>query len=104
MQDKIKKRFIPDNFVDVLDVINLLKEFKQSRCYYCNSELFVLYKNKRNESMDTDRIDNSTAHADNVVISCLQCNLKKGTKGKQAFLFTKQLSVTKRDTNEIEDI
>lgn len=105
MQDKIKKRTIPDNFVDILDVIYLLKE-AQSRCYYCNSELFVLYKNKQEMSQWTlDRIDNSIAHTiDNVVISCLQCNLKKGTKGKQAFLFTKQLSVTKRDTIEIEDV
>ena len=97
--------YIPDNFVDILDVIHLLKE-AQSRCYYCNSELFVLYKNKQEMSQWTlDRIDNSIAHTtDNVVISCLQCNLKKGTKGKEAFLFTKQLSVTKRDTSEIEDV
>ena len=80
MQDKIKKRTIPDNFVDVLDVVQLLKE-SQSKCYYCNSELFVLYKNKQEMSQWTlDRIDNSIAHTiDNVVISCLQCNLKKGT-------------------------
>lgn len=105
MQDKIKKREIPNDFVDVLDVIILLKK-NQSKCYYCNSELFVLYKNSQEMSQWTlDRIDNSVAHTvNNVVISCLECNLKKGTKGKHAFLFTKQLSVTKREEKEIEDV
>ena len=43
-----------------------------------------------------DRINNDLGHnANNVVISCLDCNLKRRRTGKDAFLFTKQLTIVK---------
>ena len=52
-----------------------------------------------------DRLDNSVAHTtENVVISCLKCNLKKGCKTEEDFVFTKQLSITKKESEDIEDV
>ena len=52
-----------------------------------------------------DRLDNSIAHTtDNVVISCLNCNLKKGRKNEEDFTFTKQLTITKKESKDIEEV
>jgi len=52
-----------------------------------------------------DRLDNSVAHTtENVVISCLKCNLKKGCKNDVDFVFTKQLSITKKESDDIEEV
>ena len=45
-----------------------------------------------------DRINNDIGHfKDNVVICCLRCNLKKGTKNDEHFKFAKQM----KDNKEI---
>jgi hypothetical protein len=47
-----------------------------------------------------DRIDNSIGHdIDNIVISCLKCNLQRKTRSADKFAQTKQL-VIKRDNYE----
>jgi len=105
MQDKIKKRTIDVDFVDAVGITRMLRECKCG-CHYCKHDVFVLYKNTQEMRQWTlDRIDNSVAHsANNVVISCLECNLKKGRKDEDAFIFTKQLAVTKCESREIRDI
>jgi hypothetical protein len=44
-----------------------------------------------------DRIDNDVGHnADNVVVSCLECNLKRGTMDSDRFKYGKQIGLTFR--------
>jgi hypothetical protein len=67
------------------------------KCYYCKHSVNVFYKLPRDKSQWTlDRIDNSINHSkDNVVISCLGCNIKRGKKNSQDFLSGTQLQVVK---------
>jgi len=105
MQDKLKKRPTGDDFIDTYRIARMLWECKCG-CHYCKRDVFVLYKNTQEMHQWTlDRLDNSVAHSiNNVVVSCLECNLKKGCKGEDAFIFTKQLAVTKRESNDINDV
>jgi len=67
------------------------------KCYYCKEEVYILYKNIReNLQWTLDRVDNDLGHInDNLVISCLKCNLKRRKQNDIAFLFTKQLDIKK---------
>ena len=69
------------------------------KCYYCQLEMNVLYDISREASQWTvDRINNDLGHnKDNVLIACLECNLKRRNKSKSAFLFTKNLVISKCD-------
>ena len=66
--------------------------------------MLILSKKVRDQQQWTlDRIDNSLGHhKDNVVISCLQCNLKRRTTEIDRFTFTKQLKITKLSESESE--
>ena len=59
--------------------------------------MFLLYDIVREAKQWTlDRINNDIGHnTDNVLISCLECNLKRRRTNKDAFLFTKQLVIVK---------
>lgn len=67
------------------------------RCYYCHIDYLMLYKNKREPlQWSVDRIDNSRSHCEgNVVISCLQCNLKRRTRECKEFYDCKNMVVQK---------
>ena len=67
------------------------------RCYYCRKECVLLYKAVREPLQWTlDRLDNKKCHSkENVVVCCLNCNLKKGTKDEKKFKFTKQMRIIK---------
>ena len=69
------------------------------KCYYCNCNMKLFYKIVRDMQQWTlDRIDNNLPHKlDNIVISCLKCNLQRRCKDKEKFLFTKKLSIIKND-------
>lgn len=69
------------------------------RCCYCRQEVLVLYELVRERQQWTlDRIDNNRGHtADNVVIACLECNLKRRRVDNELFTFTRQLVVCKND-------
>ena len=68
------------------------------KCHYCKTEMFIIYEFVRELSQWTvDRIDNSKGHnKDNIVLSCLNCNLKKRRTTDEKFLFTKQLNLIKQ--------
>ena len=52
-----------------------------------------------------DRINNCNGHnKDNIVLSCLDCNLKRRNKNKDSFLFTKQLKVVRDNFTENIDV
>lgn len=97
-QDTIKKIYNELHFVDIRIVLQKLIDCNML-CFYCNCETYLLYENVRELTQWTlDRIDNSLGHNnDNFVISCLNCNIKRRKTNADKFLFTKQLSLIKRN-------
>jgi len=97
-QDLEKKVYEPQKIAKYADVLSFLLETK-AKCFYCFSEVFVLYEKVREGKQWTlDRINNDLGHnMDNVVLSCLECNLKRRCQSKDGFLFTKQLKIVKRE-------
>ena len=95
-QDIDKKVLCLEKFVTITDVIEQLDKATLC-CHYCYDPLFVLYKIVREMKQWTlDRINNDLGHNnDNIVISCLKCNLSRRRTNKDAFLFTKQLKLIK---------
>jgi hypothetical protein len=95
-QDVIKKRYNDSVFIKTEQVINKLYECSL-QCHYCKEKTFILYDLVREMKQWTlDRINNDEGHnTDNVIISCLDCNLKRRRTNKDAFLFTKQLNIIK---------
>jgi len=97
-QDIEKRRFDSLLFVSLERVIELLKEV-ECKCFYCQEGVMVLYEKVREKKQWTlDRINNDLGHNhDNVIISCLECNLKRRRLPKDGFLFTKQMVLIKTD-------
>jgi hypothetical protein len=93
-QDINKKRYNEDKFISFQEVLLLMNE-EEIKCYYCKCFMFVLYEFAReNKQWSLDRIDNDLGHnKDNIVLSCLECNLKKRKIRKESFLFTKNLKI-----------
>ena len=95
-QDIIKKRYDETAFIKTKEVIDKLYDCSL-KCHYCNEKTYILYDLVREMKQWTlDRINNNEGHnTDNVLISCLDCNLKRRRTSKDAFLFTKQLNIVK---------
>jgi hypothetical protein len=93
-QDVDKNRYDLNKFITFTDVVKLLAECKLL-CDYCSNETFVLYEIVRElRQWSLDRVDNDKGHnLGNVIISCLECNLKRRRTNKDAFMFTKKLSI-----------
>lgn len=97
-QDVSKSLFNGDLLISLNEVIEKLVICKLN-CYYCKDSMSILYNNIRDpKQWSLDRLDNNIGHyTDNVVISCLDCNLKRRRKNADAFLFTKQLKIVKQE-------
>jgi hypothetical protein len=97
-QDNIKKLFNNDKFINLESIINKMIEC-ELKCYYCKTEMNVLYDISREMKQWTvDRINNDLGHnLDNFYLACLECNLKRRRRSDEKFLFTKQLKIVKRD-------
>lgn len=97
-QDICKKRFDSNKIIQYEDVIQKMKE-QELKCHYCKEDMYILYEFSREHKQWTlDRINNDLGHnTDNVVLSCLDCNLKKRKKREDAYLFTKNLIITKNN-------
>lgn len=93
-QDRLKKMLNEDKFVSLDEVLRLLYECKL-KCHYCSNIMYIIYEIVRqNKQWSLDRIDNNQGHnKDNLVISCLECNLKRRRTNKDAFFFTKNLVI-----------
>ena len=95
-QDKKKDIYSEYHFISLQNTIQKLLECKL-KCKYCKKQMLLIYDNIREPLQWTlDRIDNDMGHnTDNVVISCLNCNLKRRNINMDKFLFTKQLKINK---------
>lgn len=96
-QDIIKKKYM-DNNINREETIEKLVISKMN-CYYCRRKMKLFYEEQRDPLQWTlDRVDNKQPHQnDNVVIACLECNLKRRMTDKDKFLFTKQLKIVKQE-------
>lgn len=97
-QDTEKRLFDADAFVKLEEVLKLMIESK-NKCYYCKEDVQVLYENVREPKQWTlDRINNKMGHNHgNLLIACLNCNLRRRTMHTERYVFTKQLNIVKRE-------
>lgn len=95
-QDKRNKKYNGDLFISNNAIIEKLVVSKL-KCHYCNNKVCITYNKIREKSQWTlDRINNDFGHNyDNVVISCLDCNLSRRCLDHKKFLFTKKLKIKK---------
>lgn len=95
-QDADKDFYSKDTFISLEDVIDKLLCSKL-KCFYCKCECELIYENVLSKRQWTlDRIENDAGHnTDNVVICCLECNLKRGTMDSGRFKYGKQLKFKK---------
>mgnify|MGYP001130839941 FL=1 len=104
-QDRLQGRVNDGVHISYMSALQKIVDCDQ-KCYYCCEDVLLLYTVVR-ESMQwtLDRIDNDVRHtADNVVVSCLDCNLSKRRRGKEAFRATKQMVLRKCDDAEPDDL
>jgi hypothetical protein len=102
-QDLKKKKYDIEKIINNQEVLQLMLD-SENLCFYCKEKIYVLYENVREPKQWTlERIDNDFGHnKDNVVVSCLSCNLKRRTMYYERFLFTKQMNIVKtQDTKEL---
>ena len=107
LERKIKSYKTQDIKKDKLNEEKLIKfdecvdklVLSKMKCYYCMEDMLLIYENVREPKQWTlDRIDNSIGHhTDNVVISCLRCNLKRRTMNDKKFKFSKQMKIIKKN-------
>jgi hypothetical protein len=95
-QDILKKKLDESLFVNFEQVLDLLKTC-ELKCHYCSQEIFILYEIVRElKQWSLDRINNNIGHNNgNLVVACLECNLKRRRTNKDAFMFTKNLVITR---------
>ena len=96
-QDKIKKIYDANNFVTFENIIIKMCDCKL-QCYYCKMQTNVLYEEVRDSNQwSLERIENEYGHnTENVVISCLKCNLTRKTMYHERYLFTKEIKNIKK--------
>jgi len=97
-QDKTKKLYDKEQFVDLETVMELLNTSKMS-CYYCKNNVLLLYEKLREPRQWTlERLDNNYGHnKGNLEISCLKCNIDRKTMYHERFMFTKELKIIKTE-------
>jgi hypothetical protein len=95
-QDIVKKKLNEEQFVTFEEVIKLLKNCGLT-CHYCSEHVFILYEKVREtKQWSLDRINNDIGHnTGNLVIACLECNLKRRRTNKDAFMFTKNMVIVR---------
>lgn len=95
-QDINKELYDELLLISLNDIVEKLVASKL-KCYYCSSNILILYKDVRAQNQWTlDRMDNDKCHSnENTIISCLKCNLQRRTRDMNKFLFTKKLKIDK---------
>ena len=102
-QDTIKTIYEPDKFVQITDIIGLLIDSNLS-CFYCKRWTKLFYDKVRDNSQwSLERISNTEGHnRNNVVIACLECNMRRRTMYHERYIATKQLKVNKLGGDDYE--
>ena len=97
-QDSDKKLLNLEKFINLKHIIDSLISC-ELKCYYCNNEMSLLYEVVREHKQWTvDRVDNDLGHnCDNYILACLECNLKRRRRSKDAYFFTKNLNIVKNN-------
>lgn len=95
-QDTIKGLYDQDRFVQVCDIVDLLVDSGLS-CFYCKKWATLFYENVRDpRQWSLERISNDEGHnRGNLVIACLDCNMRRRTMYQERYIITKQLRVNK---------
>jgi len=95
-QDKQHEIFDPRFTITIEQIVELMVE-SELLCHYCREICQVAYKESMCRKQWTlDRIDNNYGHNHkNVVIACLDCNLKRGTMDSERFRQGKQFTFRK---------
>ena len=100
-QDIEKKLYEKDKFIDVEHVLSELTGCRL-KCYYCKTPCYIIYNEVLSKTQWTiDRIDNNYGHNNgNIVIACLDCNVKRGTMDSDRFKLGKQMKFIKKDHDD----
>ena len=97
-QDIRRGIYNSDKFVSLSKITELMSNCDM-KCYFCTCIMLLEYKTVRDMKQWTvDRIDNDHGHnEDNVILCCLQCNLKRRRRQVSAFWQTENLIIKKID-------
>jgi hypothetical protein len=97
-QDVTKHKLDAIEFMDYNTALQLITE-SELLCYYCACDIYIFYTFVReSKQWSLDRINNDLGHnKNNCVIACLECNLKRRRTNINAFMFTKNMKIIKRD-------
>ena len=94
---------IQKKIIDLIKLISLdqtieLLLISKLKCFYCNDKCELLYKTIFAKKQWTlDRIDNNQGHNhDNVVICCLDCNVKRGNMDSDRFKRGKEIKIVRK--------
>ena len=94
---KLTKDQVAQQIICAHDTVELLVS-KRLKCTYCKESCYIIYKSQYDKKQWTlDRIDNSIGHtAGNLVLSCLECNIKRGTMNKERFEKGKSIRIVRK--------
>ena len=97
-QDVEKKILNKDKLINYDQIIELLV-VKKLKCYYCDGNCSLLYKKVLERKQWTlDRINNDLGHNyDNIVLCCLDCNIKRGNMNSERFKSGKTIKIVKKE-------
>lgn len=100
-QDITKDKLNDALLVSFQETIILLTDCEM-KCCYCSDNVYVLYEKVRESKQWTlDRINNDLGHnVGNLVIACLECNLKRRRTNKDAFMFTKNMVIIREGLSD----
>ena len=95
-QDKINKKFDEEKFISLSQLLEMIRD-SNLKCYYCNCDMLLVYKNKKEtKQWSLERLDNNLGHYNtNTCISCLECNLKRRQSNHEYFKYSKNLVIKK---------
>ena len=96
-QDIQKELFDLNAFISLDQTIEKLV-LSKLKCFYCKERCELLYKNVFAKKQWTlDRIDNDYGHNhNNVVICCLECNIKRGDMDSERFKRGKEIKIVRK--------
>tara|TARA_R110002012_G_scaffold57724_3_gene148868 strand:+ start:536 stop:1051 length:516 start_codon:yes stop_codon:yes gene_type:complete len=96
-QDIQKEIFDLNYFISLDRTIEKLVGSKL-KCFYCNDNCELIYKdNFAKKQWTLDRLDNNMGHNDNnVVICCLECNIKRGNMDSERFKKGKDIKIVRK--------